>query len=876
MQAPNFDNPVSQLSAGNHHTCAISGGELVCWGFNAYGQTNVPANLPPVEIVKAGANHTCAVAEQRVYCWGLIGDKEIYQQLDEVVELSSGDGFSCAISGNGVYCWGENHSGQLEIPGSDIDMDGVYDRYDPDRDGDGVYNSDDEFPDDPDETHDLDGDKIGDNKDPDRDGDGVANNLDLFPDDADEFFDIDGDGQGDNQDIDRDGDGVFNHFDPDRDGDGVLNEADFAPDDALNVSDLDGDGIGDSFDSDWDGDGLENSNDPDPTSTQLYKPSKVVVGGSAAKNNAFGCAIDGTGVSCWGRQRSKIIPNESIAAPSDIAVVDSTKICVIDTNRIICWGDYPRNDFYEKVPRPKRFVSNQDQVCVHTDEGLYCPRNKQTPLTDSKFIEPFYNREDIFCGWKKAELVCRGYSYLSERFDEFTLPEELINPTILSLSKQGLSCAIDRSQLKCWDRYWNGYNEVEVIHGPKLLHPIDMQLYNNDVCAADDYGIRCWERIYETPHPYNGFKLAENFNIRLSKVTSYDLTSNYGCAISAGEIHCWGELVSPGKDTDGDGIEDVNDKDLDGDGIENRRDAFRFDPLEWSDLDQDGIGDNSDTDLDGDQLNNENDPDIDNDGIANEEDLAPYSKAPAKIRFIQADNDFTSCEIGEQIVRCSEDNYFPIHIKHKPHFSVNDYRYCAIVDKVVQCWDTDYTQTIPLPNNLSFSDPKAITLGQGHTCVIDGINIVCWGNNRFGQLEIPSGIDEPLLIAAGSKHTCATAESGVVCWGNNEHGQLDAPANLNKVTLLSSAKDYNCAVANNELSCWGSIDWEVPKQLENPVVLSLSDDYFCALDDLGVRCWGKSFWKTKLNAPKTLFNPVDVSVNRNKICALDSTGVHCW
>jgi len=68
---------------------------------------------------------------------------------------------------------------------------------DSDRDGDGVVDNEDAFPDDPTETSD-------------RDGDGVGDNSDVFPDDANESSDTDGDGIGDNSDPDIDGDGFTN------------------------------------------------------------------------------------------------------------------------------------------------------------------------------------------------------------------------------------------------------------------------------------------------------------------------------------------------------------------------------------------------------------------------------------------------------------------------------------------------------------------------------------------------------------------------------------------------------------------------------------------------------------------------------------------
>jgi len=82
-------------------------------------------------------------------------------------------------------------------------------------------------------------------------------------------------------------------------------------------------------------------------------------------------------------------------------------------------------------------------------------------------------------------------------------------------------------------------------------------------------------------------------------------------------------------DIDGDGVGDNTDDDIDGDSVLNDDDSFPNDPNEWSDLDSDGIGDNSDTDRDGDGVLNEddafpNDPkesaDLDGDGIGDNSD----------------------------------------------------------------------------------------------------------------------------------------------------------------------------------------------------------------------------------------------------------------
>jgi len=97
-------------------------------------------------------------------------------------------------------------------------------------------------------------------------------------------------------------------------------------------------------------------------------------------------------------------------------------------------------------------------------------------------------------------------------------------------------------------------------------------------------------------------------------------------------------------DVDNDGVGDNSDKDRDGDGVNNNQDAypddpnrsgqedsdsdgvidkndvFPKDPNEWSDFDKDGIGDNSDEDRDGDGVNNTEDAHPDDPNRSGHED----------------------------------------------------------------------------------------------------------------------------------------------------------------------------------------------------------------------------------------------------------------
>jgi alpha-tubulin suppressor-like RCC1 family protein len=150
---------VSQVSTGANHTCAVTTqGELYCWGDNDYGRLGInpstwsattPARvlkgeqggagtyLEDVSQVSAGEYHTCAVTTQgELYCWGLnftgqLGINSTLDQtipvrtlkgeqggvgtyLEDVSQVSTGKYYTCAVTTGGeLYCWGLNSSGQL-------------------------------------------------------------------------------------------------------------------------------------------------------------------------------------------------------------------------------------------------------------------------------------------------------------------------------------------------------------------------------------------------------------------------------------------------------------------------------------------------------------------------------------------------------------------------------------------------------------------------------------------------------------------------------------------------------------------------------------------------------------------------------------------
>jgi len=121
---------------------------------------------------------------------------------------------------------------------------------DPDLDGDGVLNGDDNCPQTPNPAQaDKDEDGVGDACASDADGDGIADPWDNCPEDWNELQ------------VDLDGDGEGNVCDDDDDGDGVPDKRDDYPDRYDAWRDLDGDGVPDNEDADLDGDGFLNADE---------------------------------------------------------------------------------------------------------------------------------------------------------------------------------------------------------------------------------------------------------------------------------------------------------------------------------------------------------------------------------------------------------------------------------------------------------------------------------------------------------------------------------------------------------------------------------------------------------------------------------------
>lgn len=111
--------PYEHVSAGGDFTCTIeTGGAVVCWGANTWGQADPPEGT--FSRLSAGFIHACGIREDgTLRCWGGEGHGRADAPDGLFKEISSGSQHSCAIRQDGtVVCWGDNRNGQL-TPASD-------------------------------------------------------------------------------------------------------------------------------------------------------------------------------------------------------------------------------------------------------------------------------------------------------------------------------------------------------------------------------------------------------------------------------------------------------------------------------------------------------------------------------------------------------------------------------------------------------------------------------------------------------------------------------------------------------------------------------------------------------------------------------------
>lgn len=172
---------------------------------------------------------------------------------------------------------------------------------------------------------------------------------------------------------------------------------------------------------------------------------------------------------------------------------------------------------------------------------------------------------------------------------------------------------------------------------------------------------------------------------------------------------------------------------------------------------------------------------------------------------------------------------------------------------------------------------------QGHACAIrTSGEIVCWGDNEYGQIDAPTGRFK--LVSVGRYHSCAIRNTGeAACWGANHLGQSAAPAG--SFRSLSATFLHTCGVRRTgAIFCWGSEDIlaDPPAGTFREVVTT--PQHTCAIRESGaISCWATTDIDQE-GLPPALADQAppegafrSLSVGDGHACALRESGeTACW
>ena len=154
--------------------------------------------------------------------------------------------------------------------------------------------------------------------------------------------------------------------------------------------------------------------------------------------------------------------------------------------------------------------------------------------------------------------------------------------------------------------------------------------------------------------------------------------------------------------------------------------------------------------------------------------------------------------------------------------------------------DLDYEAVIKRSTTVT-----AISAGVFHSLALkDNGEIVAWGDNEFGQLNVPDGLANVIAIDAGVFHNLALKADGqVVAWGINDLGQCDVPRGLNKVIAIAAGGGHSVALKEDgTVVAWGDNflgQTDIPDGLNDVIDIAAGDDHALALKENGtVIGWG--------------------------------------
>ncbi len=525
--------------------------------------------------------------------------------------------------------------------------------------------------------------------------------------------------------------------------------------------------------------------DPLPQPPLLVNPRKVTVGYGHA------CALDDTGVVCWGSNHQEQLAIPNLSNVTKIAA-GFHHTCALDDNGVTCWGGVGTSH-YELKSNP--------------------PNN----LSFTKLIKG-----------PKNSTVSRG---------------ETITGKLSASNMDGSTDGIIFSLIK------------NSIHGVATITNDGEWNYVSDesFVGVDNFSIRVeysWGGYADQVITVSAQDIDTDGDGVDQLLDNCPNISNLNQLDTDGD----GAGNACDDDIDGDGVinsidvfplnpAEQNDSDQDSIG-DNEDNCPLISNVSQSDLDYDLLGDECDLTPVGVSLKNtlssgaNHSCVITNQGIAcwGEDNYGQSSPPPLQNPIQVSSGARHTCALDDTGIVCWGDNQSGqtnVPNLSNPTDVASGYYYsCALDDTGVVCWGSNYYGQISVPE---LSNTTQLSAGPSHVCAIDDSGVVCWGDNQFGQINVPP-LDNPVQVSAGFYQVCAIDQNELICWGDNQFGQLDVPS-LENPSRVESGNAHICAKDNNGIICWGYGEL-VPPVAVNPSLGQTLWSHACFEEENSIACWG--------------------------------------
>ncbi len=174
---------------------------------------------------------------------------------------------------------------------------------------------------------------------------------------------------------------------------------------------------------------------------------------------------------------------------------------------------------------------------------------------------------------------------------------------------------------------------------------------------------------------------------------------------------------------------------------------------------------------------------------------------------------------------------------------------------------------------------RSYSIGANHLVAVNQEGkVFAWGDNQFGQKNIPNGLNSVKQVSCGYMHTIALNEDGtVVTWGGNwEPANLNnPPLDLKNVKSVFAGSGSSFAIKEDgTVVAWGANQngiINVPNGLNNVKTLSIKSHVLALKADGTVVAWGNNSYG-QTNVPNGLNGVVAIAAGEGFSVALKENG----